>query len=112
MSSEKMEFTDTLIGLLKERGYGSRDRLLRKLMEEMGEYCEAIEFDLGATRKKEKFGDKNPRDMLHEEISDVVMVALALASFEGLTVSNVLENINKKLYAIEKKYGKYFQDKE
>jgi len=75
----------------------NRDRLFRKLMEEIGEYAEAIEFENGSTNKKKKFGDVSADDMLEEEICDVVMMALTLARYEGLEIRTVLENISKKL---------------
>jgi phosphoribosyl-ATP pyrophosphohydrolase len=75
----------------------NRDRLLRKLMEEIGEYCEAVEFENGSTHKVKKFGDANPSDMLEEEVCDIVMMALALARYEGLEIRAVLENVSKKL---------------
>lgn len=75
----------------------NRDRLIRKLMEEIGEYCEAVEFENGSTHKVKKFGDANPYDMLEEEVCDIVMMALALARYEGLEIRAILENISKKL---------------
>lgn len=99
-----------LIKLLPYRGYGDRDRLLRKLLEEMGEYAEAIEFDNGASRKIEKFKDKDPKEKIKEEISDVIMVALALASCEGLNVEDILEIIISKLSEREKEYQNSLMD--
>ena len=84
-----------LIGLLKNRGYQSRDRLFRKLVEECGEYAEAIELFYGATRKVDK---------LEEEIADVVMVGLALARIEGMTIEDVLNTIILKLSEREDEY--------
>lgn len=75
----------------------NRDRLFRKLIEEIGEYAEAIEFENGSTNKKKKFGDVSADDMLEEEICDVVMMALALARYEGLNIRTVLKNVSKKL---------------
>lgn len=95
---------DKLIGLLSARGYGDRDRLLRKLMEEVGEYCEAIEYANGATRKIEKFDGIDPQAKLKEEISDVVMVALALARIDGHLTADILEVIKEKLGWREAEY--------
>lgn len=103
---------DRLIGLLKDRGYGSRDRLLRKLFEEIGEYCEAIEYSNGSTRKVQKFKGIDPKSKLSEEISDVVMVALALARTEGLDISSVLEIIKEKLGWRETEYRESLKEKE
>ena len=75
----------------------NRDRLFRKIVEELGELAEAIEFENGSTNKVKKFKGKNPGDMLEEEICDVVMMALALAKYEGLGIRTVLENVSKKL---------------
>lgn len=93
-----------LLGLLSQRGYGDRDRLFRKLLEEIGEYAEAIEFDNGATRKVKKFQGKDPKAMLKEEISDVIMVALALARAEGFFIEDVLESIETKLSKREQEH--------
>jgi len=98
--------TDLYIGLLASRGYGERDRLFRKLVEEMGEYAEAIEFNNGATRKKKKFGDKDPKQMLRGEVVDIIMVGIALARAEGLKVIDILERINEKLSKREKEHQK------
>jgi NTP pyrophosphatase (non-canonical NTP hydrolase) len=99
-----------LIGLLKNRNYGDRDRLIRKLLEEMGEYAEAVEFDNGATRKVAKFKGLNSKTKLKEEISDVIMVAFALARFEGYTVEDVLEVIVCKLSKREDEYQKSLKE--
>jgi NTP pyrophosphatase (non-canonical NTP hydrolase) len=88
---------DWQMNLLRDRGYGDRERLFRKLIEEAGEYGEAIEYDNGSTRKMAKFSGTNPKDKLHEEVVDVVMVGLALAGTEGLKVRDVLEMIVDKL---------------
>lgn len=94
-----------LIGLLKDRGYNDRDRLFRKLIEEAGEYAEAMEYERGATRKVAKYqGETTPKEKLTEEISDVVMVALALARTEGLMIEDVLSIINRKLGEREDEY--------
>jgi len=99
-----VENVNRLIGLLKDRGYGDRDRLLRKLCEEIGEYCESIEYANGSTRKVQKFNGIDPQTKLNEEISDVVMVALALARVEGLDIQNVLDVIKDKLGQRETEY--------
>lgn len=80
----------------------NRERLFRKLVEELGEYCEAIEFENGSTNKVEKFKDITPDEKLEEEICDVIMMSLALARYEGLNIEKVLENIHNKL----EKYSK------
>jgi len=95
---------DKLIGLLSARGYGDRDRLLRKLMEEVGEYCEAIEYANGSTRKIKKFEGVDPQAKLLEEISDVVMVALALAKLDGRCTADILVVIKEKLGWRETEY--------
>lgn len=96
--------TNHLIGLLKNRGYNTRDRLIRKLCEETGEYCEAVELANGATRKLAKYPNVSPQNKLAEEISDVVMVGLALARIEGLMIEDVLDIINRKLGEREEEY--------
>ena len=88
---------NNLIGLLASRGYGDRDRLLRKMLEEIGEYAEAVEFKNGATRKLAKFSGQDPHYKLKEEISDVIMVALALARVDGLKIEDIFEVIKEKL---------------
>lgn len=94
-----------LIGLLKDRGFGERDRLFRKLVEEVGEYAEAIEYEQGAERKVAKFeGKVSPKEKLVEEVVDVVIVALALARIEGLRVEGVLGAINSKLGDVEEEF--------
>lgn len=93
---------DDLIVLLDKRGWGNKDRLFRKLIEECGEYAEAIEFENGSSGKVKKFKDKaTPQQKLHEEICDVIMMALALAHKDGLSVDEVLKTIYKKLYEKE-----------
>lgn len=93
---------DELIDLLGKRGWGNRDRLIRKLAEEFGEYCESVEYLNGSSGKIEKFKDKaTPQQKLHEEICDVIMMALALAHKDGLSVDDVLKTIHKKLYEKE-----------
>jgi NTP pyrophosphatase (non-canonical NTP hydrolase) len=88
----------TLINNLENRGFDSRDRLLRKLVEEVGEYCEAIEYFNGSSKKVKKLQDvATPQEKLKEEIVDVVMMGLALARREELSICDVLEAIKTKL---------------
>lgn len=98
-----MDFTlDELIVLLENRGWGDRDRLIRKTMEELGEYVESVEYLYGSSGKVEKFkGKASPQEKLHEEICDVIMMALALAHKDGLSIDDVLKTIHKKLYEKE-----------
>lgn len=110
---EKLKKANELIGLLKDRGYNTRDRLFRKLSEEVGEYAEAIEFANGATRKVAKFGGKfTPQEKLQEEIADVIMVALALARIEGMRVEDILDTINFKLGERESEYQRSLYEEE
>ena len=96
---------DELIALLDRRGWGNRDRLIRKLVEEFGEYCESVEYLNGSSGKIEKFKDKaTPQEKLHEEICDVIMMALCLARKDGLSINEVLNRIYTKLYKKEMAY--------
>jgi len=85
------------ITLLRLRGFNSRDRLLRKLMEEAGEYAEAMEYNDGSTRKVAKFKGENPAEMLKGEATDLIIIALALASIEGLNIRTALQGVVDKL---------------
>lgn len=90
--------TEFLIHDLKNRGFNSRDRLFRKLVEELGEYAEAIEYNNGSTRKKAKFKNKaTPKQKLQEEIVDIFMVTIALAYIEDLSIIEMLKKIIDKL---------------
>ena len=100
-----IENVNDLLLLLQKRGYGSRERMFRKLIEEVGEVAEAIEFDNGATRKMKKFQGQDPKEKLVEEISDVVMAGLALARIEGLVIEDVLRNIEVKLLKREQEHN-------
>jgi len=83
---------------LAERGYGDRDRILRKLAEELGEYAEAIEYLMGASRKVKKFsGIVSPKEKLQEEAVDLVMMAFAAARAEGLDAVETCLRVAKKL---------------
>ncbi len=99
--NDKMELVsevEDLIANLRERGYDSRDRLFRKLVEETGEYAEAIEYNNGSTKKVAKFKDKvTPQEKLEEEIVDVFMIAVALGQIEGLRLYEMLERLRDKL---------------
>jgi len=95
---------DYLLKSLKDRGYGNRERLFRKMIEEAGEYGEAIEYYNGATRKVKKFQGKDAKEMLREEISDLVMVGLALASLDDLGIEDVLTRIKNKLERREEEH--------
>lgn len=84
---------------LAERGFGTRERIQRKLAEELGEYSEAVEYHLGSTDKKRKFGRQgvSPGEKLREEACDLVMMSLAAAQAEGLDVVDVCRIIADKL---------------
>lgn len=96
--TELVEQVEALIRNLRERGYDDRDRLFRKLVEETGEYAEAIEYNNGSTKKVEKFKDKaTPQEKLEEEIVDIFMIAVALGQIENLSIFTMLERLRKKL---------------
>jgi NTP pyrophosphatase (non-canonical NTP hydrolase) len=109
-SHELIRNVNELIDLVKKRGYEERDRLLRKLLEEIGEYCEAIEYFHGATRKIQKFKGVSPGEKLVEEIVDVAMAALVLASIEGVNIQSALEIIRLKLDLRETEYKKSLKE--
>jgi len=103
---------DEFIGLLRARGWGNRDRLLRKLMEELGEYAEAVEYDNGSTNKVKKLKDVcTPQEKLQEEICDVAMMTFALARDAGLEVNEVLIRVWQKLAKHQKNYEKSLTEK-
>jgi len=95
--AQLLDNVDLYIRKLKERGYGDRDRLFRKLIEEAGEYGEAVEFSNGSTRKRAKFKGEDPKEKLCEEAADIVMVALAISSLDGIGIRAVLNKIMIKL---------------
>jgi len=97
---------NNLIDGLRVRGYTNRDRLLRKMIEEMGEYAEAVEYHNGATRKVKKFKGKDSKKMLREEISDLIMVGFALAKVDGYKIEDVLMSIRDKLSKREAEHQK------
>jgi NTP pyrophosphatase (non-canonical NTP hydrolase) len=95
---ELTEEVEDLIANLRERGYDNRDRLFRKLVEETGEYAEAIEYNNGSTKKVEKFkGKATPQEKLEEEIVDIFMIAVALGQLEGLRLPEMLKRLRDKL---------------
>ena len=103
---------DEMITLLIERGWGNRDRLLRKRMEELGEYEEAVEYDNGSTNKVKKLKDVcTPKEKLQEEICDVAMMTFALARDAGLDENQVLCRIWRKLDRHQKNYEQSLMEK-
>ena len=96
-----IENVDYLIGVLKNRGY-KRDRLFRKLVEEMGEYSETLE--MIDNFKKEKLKGRDPNELAKLEICDVIMDGFALAETHGLKINDVLEIIREKINRKEKEY--------
>jgi NTP pyrophosphatase (non-canonical NTP hydrolase) len=106
----RLEFYDGMflrvrraLGKLAERGYGGRERLQRKMAEELGEYAEAIEYFNGATRKVAKFKDKvSPEEKLCEEAVDMLMIACAIVQAEGIDIFDALEAVAAKLDEREK----------
>lgn len=99
MDDQELIFeVEDLIRNLRERGFDNRDRLFRKLVEETGEYAEAIEYNNGSTKKVEKFKDKEtPSEKLEEEIVDIFMITLALGQIEGLSMAEMLKRLRDKL---------------
>lgn len=95
---ELINKVDQLIQNLDKRGWGDKNKLFYKLVEEVGEYSEACSYANGSTAKIAKFKDKaTPIQKLHEEIVDVIMMGFALAYQDGLEVEDVLERIAEKL---------------
>jgi len=88
----------------------ARDFLIRKLIEEAGEYCEAVTLDQGDnTRKLTKFGclDKNnvvdygklnkiTTEKLHEESTDIMYIAMRIARLEKVSIEEMIERVNLK----------------
>lgn len=72
-----------------------RNSLFIKLLEEIGEYAEAIEYEKGVKRKVDKF-NISPEEKLQEEIADVLLIVLALGKQEGLNLKDLLERIKEK----------------
>ena len=100
-----VELVDKYIKLLEKRNWGNRDRLLRKLMEELGEYAEAVEYSNGSSAKIRKFAGKvTPEEKLREEICDVAMMVFALANNIGLKTNDVLRIVHEKLAKHERKH--------
>lgn len=93
-----------LIFYLKNRGFRTRDRLFNKLMEEVGEYCEAVEFQNGSSRKVAKFSGENPDEKVAEEISDVLMMAFALLNYHEISIDDAVERMIRKLDGHEINY--------
>lgn len=84
--------------LLAERGYGGRDRILRKLAEELGEYAEAIEYFEGASHKVRKFADRaTPKEKLEEEAIDLLLMAFAAIEAEGIDPLEAIGRVADKL---------------
>jgi NTP pyrophosphatase (non-canonical NTP hydrolase) len=84
--------------LLAERGFGERERILRKLMEELGEYAEAVEYANGSTNKIKKFaGRATPEEKLKEESCDLLMMALAAVGAEGFGIMEACRAVTEKL---------------
>lgn len=97
-SIEMMNRAVELIDNLISRGFDTRERLFRKLAEEVGEVAESIEYCNGSTRKVEKFkGKATPKEKLNEEIIDVFIVVIALGRVEGLSISDMIDGLVKKL---------------
>lgn len=109
--AQLLDNVDLYIKKLKERGYGDRDRLFRKLIEEAGEYGEAIEFSHGSTRKKAKFKDEDPKEKLCEEAADIVMVALAISSLDDIGIRAALNRIIAKLSIRQKEHDERWKIK-
>lgn len=99
-----MTYEDTIAVLdgelqsLADRGYGTRERIMRKLAEELGEYAEAIEYKRGSTNKTRKFAGKaTPEEKLREEACDLVMMSLAAARAEGINIIEACRIVAEKL---------------
>lgn len=89
---------------------GVRNHLIKKLMEETGEYVEATILDEGESpRKLRKFGclDQNnvidykllqevSTEKLHEEIVDIIYVGLCLLRLEKVSPEELLQRFDKK----------------
>lgn len=98
---------DELIKNLLQRIGTDRNRILRKIMEELGEYAEALEYNNGCSRKAKKFeGGPTPREKLREEIADLFMVVVALARLEGLGILDVGEIVVDKLSKRKREHEK------
>jgi NTP pyrophosphatase (non-canonical NTP hydrolase) len=98
LDDDIIEEVEKLIRNLRERGYDNKERLFRKLIEEIGEYAEAIEYENGVTKKVEKLRAKaTPKEKLQEEIVDVFMITLALGQIEGLSAYEMFRRVGEKL---------------
>ena len=88
----------------------TRDWLLRKLMEELGEYCDAVNLDEGESKRKlRKYGvldrndvidsqkwDEVTRKQITEEVTDIFYVALRILRLEKVSVETALSTVRSK----------------
>lgn len=97
----------------KYREYGNfkaiREHLLHKLLEESGEYAEAVVLDQQeSTRKLRKYGCLDQNDVLnlhklqevateklHEEAADLLYIALAICRLEKLSIEELERRFRK-----------------
>jgi len=99
---------EKLISNFKVNGYDDRERLFRKLVEEVGEYSEAIEYNHGSPNKMNKFKDiATSKEKLQEEIIDVLVITLALGNIEELNIYEMLKRVKNKLKKQEELWAKY-----
>lgn len=87
--------------LFNRWGKSTTERLFRKLVEETGEYSEALSYKAGNSGKVKKFeGGPTPDEKITEEIADVFLVAVCLAWAHGLSVTELFklscDKLNKK----------------
>ncbi len=69
---------------------------MAKLTEEVGELSEAVLLYIGRGQRKEKL-KKFKKENLGDEIADVIIVALQIASTAGIDIQQVLKRKMKKV---------------
>ena len=87
-----------LLASRRFRGKDGKDRILRNLMEELGEYAEAVEYSLGSSDKMRKFDGKvTPAEKLREESLNLLMLAFAAVRAEDINIVEACQMVADQL---------------
>lgn len=70
---------------------------LARLMEEVGELSREINHLHGPKRKKRSEGERDPKEAVADELSDILFVVVAIANTEGIDLDEAFRRMMVKL---------------
>ena len=81
---------------------------MSKLLEEVGEFAQEVNKNLGIKRKKSNDTPAVITDNIAQEAADVIQIMIGICHLNGVTYSHLMDQLKKKNYV----YNKFIESKD